>query len=295
MGDFNAKHTLWGQDRCDHRGLVIEELLDQNDIVLMNDGSHTRVDVVHNSTTAIDLTICSSSLRLDYECSVDDNLYGSDHYPIHLKYVHNIPSPCLPKWKTKEADWQLYESSTKVDREAHDFPNPSAAYEYLACIMIGGAMRSIPKTSGKPRRPLVPWWNSKCALSRKIARASYKRYRRRSVHVNLIIYKRNLAKQKQVFKDARRESFIRYISELKYNSPLTIVWDRVRKLMGKFSPSPLPILKINMVVISDTGEVAEAFARHFSNISSASHYSREFLNIRNTTVISPPVCSNTEA
>ena len=140
MGDFNAKHTLWGQDRCDHRGLVIEELLDQNDIVLMNDGSHTRFDVVHNSTSAIDLTICSSSLRLDYEWSVDDDLYGSDHYPIHLKYVHNIPSPCLPKWKTKEADWQLYESSTKVDREAHDFPNPSAAYEYLACIMIGGAM-----------------------------------------------------------------------------------------------------------------------------------------------------------
>ena len=31
LGDFNTKHTLWGEDRCDHRGLIIEELLDKND------------------------------------------------------------------------------------------------------------------------------------------------------------------------------------------------------------------------------------------------------------------------
>ena len=43
MGDFNAKHILWGADRCDHRGQVIEELLDNNDIVLMNDGSPNKV------------------------------------------------------------------------------------------------------------------------------------------------------------------------------------------------------------------------------------------------------------
>ena len=260
MGDFNAKHPLWGEERPDHRGLVVEELLDCNDLVLMNDGSPTRFDVVHNSCSSIDLTICSSSLRLDYQWSVNDNLYGSDHFPIHLKYVQNLPSACLPRWKTKEADWQLYEKSTKVNHKVNEFSCPSDAYEYLASIMIGGAMMSIPKTSGKPRRPLVPWWNSNCALSRKIARASYKRYRRRPVLVNKIIYKRNLAKQKKVFKEARRESFIVYISELKYNSPLSLVWDRVRKLLGKFSPSPLPILKINLVVISDAREVAEEFA-----------------------------------
>ena len=95
LGDFNAKHTMWGEDRYDHRGLIIEELLDRNDIVLMNDGSSTRFDIVHNSTSAIDLSICSSSLRLDYQWSVDDDLHGSDHFPIHLKYVQNMPSSSL--------------------------------------------------------------------------------------------------------------------------------------------------------------------------------------------------------
>ena len=156
-------------------------------------------------------------------------------------------------------------------------------------------MRSIPKTSGNPRRSLVPWWNGDCKVSRKVARACYKRYRRRPIIVNRLIYQRNLAKQKQVFKTARRECFILYISELKYNSPLILVYNRVRKLLGKFSPSPLPILRINLVTISNPSEVAEAFARHFSNISSANHYSPEFLNIRNRTIVRPPVSTNTEA
>ena len=33
MGDFNAKHTLWGGNICDRWGNIIEKLIDQNDII----------------------------------------------------------------------------------------------------------------------------------------------------------------------------------------------------------------------------------------------------------------------
>ena len=62
MGDFNAKHTLWGESICDKWGNLFKQLFDNNDIVLMNDGSVTRFDVYHNSSSAIDLFICSSAL-----------------------------------------------------------------------------------------------------------------------------------------------------------------------------------------------------------------------------------------
>ena len=130
---------------------------------------------------------------------MDDNSHGSDHWPIHMRYVRNLPSPCLPKWKTCEADWELYNKSTGVDCGVSDFKNPLTAYEYLQSILICGAMLSIPRTSGKPRRPAVPWWNDACALSRKITRASYKRYRRYPCLINKITYRRALAKQK-IFK-----------------------------------------------------------------------------------------------
>ena len=294
MGDFNAKHRLWGGNACDSWGNIIEDLLDNNDIILFNDGSPTRHDLFHNTSSAIDLTMCSSSLRADYQWSVDEDLYGSDHWPIHLKYIVNSPSPCLPKWKAKEGDWKTYKDHTKIDRPVDNFSSAIAAYDYLSSIITCGAMMAIPRTRGNPRRPLVPWWNDSCALSRKITRASYKRFRRLPIQINLVIYKRAQAKQKLTFRIARRESFIVYISELKYDAPLYLVWDRIRKLMGKFVPSPLPILKINGTVVSDPFEVAEIFGQHFANISSASHYSLYFRNIRENTTIVPPASRNSE-
>ena len=294
MGDFNARHTLWGESRCDRWGLLIEELIDQNDIVLLNDSSPTRHDIFHNTDSAIDLTICSSSLRLDYQWSVDYNTHGSDHWPIHIQHVRNSPSSCLPKWKIGEGDWDSFSRYTEVNRNVKDFQSPVAAYEYLVGILLYGAMMSIPKTCGRPRRAVVPWWNKDCATRRKITRISYKRYRRYPCIDNRTTYRRALAKQKLVFKQARRESFFLYISELKFNSPMILVWNRIRKLQGKFAPSPLPVLKINNLLISDPKEVAETFGRHFANISSVLHYSPHFRILRENFTVVPPQCTNLE-
>ena len=72
-----------------------------------------------------------------------------------------------------------------------------------------------------------------------------------------------LAKQKKIFKKARRESFIKYISELKVDSPLILVWNRIRKLQGKFVPSPLPVLTIGGSLISNPKQIADALGSHF--------------------------------
>ena len=189
----------------------------------------------------------------------------------------------------------MFNKSTKVDYKVKEFSSPLGAYEFLMSILLCGAMMSIPKTAGIPRRPTVPWWNDDCAVSRRITRTCYKKYRRYPCILNRNTYKNALARQKKIFKQARRESFIKYISELKYNSPLSLVWDRIRKLQGKFTPSPLPVLRVDGILVSDAGEVAEAFGRHFANVSSALHYSPAFRSIRNSTVIISPVSSNTEA
>ena len=152
MGDFNAKHTLWGGTICDRWGNLIEELLDRNDLILMNDGSPTRYDVYHNSTSAIDLTICSSSIRLDYLWSVNKHLHGSDHWPIILKYANNLPSPCSPKWKMEEANWSAYENSSHTERVVDDFASPVQAYDHVSNIINDSATKFIPKSSRLPNK-----------------------------------------------------------------------------------------------------------------------------------------------
>ena len=58
------------------------------------------------------------------------------------------------------------------------------------------------------------------------------------------------------------------------------VWKKIRKLSGKFIPSPQPTLKINDTIISEPSEVAEKLGKHFSGISSPRNYSPEFQKIR---------------
>ena len=294
MGDFNAKHTIWGSSECSRWGNLVEQLVDTNDIILMNDKSPTRYDVHHNTSSAIDLSICSSSIALDYNWSVDKNLYGSDHWPIHIKCVHNNPSPCHPKWKIEEADWSSFEKSSLIENNYDDFPLPLDAYEHLSNKLKTSANDNIPKTTGLPRRPVVPWWNKKCAVARKITRTCFRRYLRSPCEVNKIAYARASAKLKRTIKKAKRLSWMRYISEISAKTPTNQIWKKIKKLQGKFVPNPLPVLKIADKYVSNHKEVAELLGKHFAGVSSASRYSPEFQQIRNSVVVDAPNLNNNE-
>ena len=44
-GDFNAHNSLWGSEKNDRNGEIVEELLDGQNLVCVNDGKRTRIDV----------------------------------------------------------------------------------------------------------------------------------------------------------------------------------------------------------------------------------------------------------
>ena len=116
LGDFNAHNPLWGGNDRDVYGNIVENILNVNDIILFNDGSMTYHNIHSNTYSAIDLSMCSSSVALDFDWSVNDYLHGSDHYPIHLKYTENIPTSSPPKWKEEAADWNKYKLGIQLDR-----------------------------------------------------------------------------------------------------------------------------------------------------------------------------------
>ena len=71
-----------------------------------------------------------------------------------------------------------------------------------------------------------------------------------------------------------------YINGIRSKVAARVVWNKIRKLSGKFVPSPLPSLKVNNVLISDPREVSEKLGEHFANISSPENYCPEFKEIR---------------
>ena len=294
MGDFNAKHTLWGETSCDPWGILVEQLIDQNNLVILNDGSPTRHDIYHNTLSAIDLSICSPSVALDYQWSVNADKHGSDHWPIHLTLVQNLPSSCLPKWKISEADWQSYTHHAVISSKCSDFGSPVEAYTHFKDFVTEKASDHIPRTSGNPNRPVVPWWNKDCAVSRRITRACDHRFNRYPCMANRIALSRARARQNRIFKEARRKSFIGYTSEINSKSPPSQVWSKVRKFQGKFIPSPLPVLRIGNSTFSNPEDVAEKFGVHFSSTSSQKHYSAQFQQFSENTLVVPPFSRNTE-
>lgn len=159
LGDFNAHNPLWGSRFLDSKGKLIEDLIDRNDVTLYNNGSMTFHNIHDNHFSALDLSISSTSIHLDFNWSVNEDLNGSDHYPIHLKYALNAPSEVLPKWKVEDADWDKFSKGVNLDREFESFHSHLDAYDYFIESTLKSAEGSIPKTKGKPRRPAVPWWN----------------------------------------------------------------------------------------------------------------------------------------
>ena len=272
LGDFNAHNPLWGGQTLDDKGKVIESLLDTNNIVLYNEGSMTFHNIHTNHFSAIDLSISSSSIHLDFNWSVNDFLNGSDHYPIHLKYITNTPSDSPPKWKVNEADWEKFRECATLDREFESFNSHLEAYTYFLECTLRGAETSIPKTKGKPRRPAVPWWNKTCNILRKVTRKCYRRYKTNASSQSKLIYKRALAKQRRYYKKAKKESWLCYINGINSKTPSREVWRKIRKLSGKFVPSPLPTLKINDTLLTEPTEVANKLGEHFSEISSPRHF-----------------------
>lgn len=84
LGDFNAHSPLWGDHRLDDRGSTIEEILDSLDLILLNSKTHTFIHSAYHSPSAIDLSVASPTISLDFNWSVHDDLCGSDHFPIFL-------------------------------------------------------------------------------------------------------------------------------------------------------------------------------------------------------------------
>ena len=209
--------------------------------------------------------------------------------------MRNVPSDSPIKWKEGEADWVKFQEGIQLSEQFESFESHLEAYDYFSSEMLKSASNSIPKTTGKPRRPAVPWWDKTCGVLRKITRKCYRRYKSSPSTTNKTIYQRAMAKKRKYFKKVKKESWIFYINGINSKTPSRLIWRKIRKLSGKYIPSPAPCLKINGNLISKPEEVAEKLANHFSDVSSSKNYSNHFQNIRNAKISLNLSSNNNEA
>lgn len=127
------------------RTRMLERVILSSNICLLNTGSSTYMHAPTQSFSAIDLSLCSPSLFNAVQWSADSNPYGSDHFPIVLKYLSNVNaiSTRPRRWKLSRADWGLFEEKANLVALSHD-KGVEETNDSICKIILNAVTESIP-------------------------------------------------------------------------------------------------------------------------------------------------------
>lgn len=141
------------------RGQMLEHLFSTMNLCILNNGSVTYIHPASGSTSALDLSVCSPSLVLDYEWSTHDDLCGSDHFSVTLTATGNDEDPSLNRWNFGKADWLSFRAlcqSRLTEEAVMSLEDPASQCTSLL-------IKAISKTYVSSNRlPKVPWFNKQC-------------------------------------------------------------------------------------------------------------------------------------
>lgn len=285
-GDFDSHNRLWGSSKTDAKGKILESFLDDSDMVLLNDGSGTRV--CNNGTLSpLDLTIVDSRIAAKCSWSVFyDSTFGSDHYPVFLRF-QDVPvlietvSP--PRWKFDHVDWDLYSAfctqtitGNIVSSDINDYN------ENLVSVVIQSAEACVPVTKpSSSHRPGVPWWNKECAIAVKARKRALNRAKHTSDPSDYLQYKSTRAKTKRIIKQTKREFWRSYCSKVNKDVNLSRIWRTVKNMSRIDNSRTIPTIRNseNQILV-DPFLKANAFVEQVASISNDSNYTEDFRNYK---------------
>ena len=91
MGGFNAHNPLWYNPRTDGRGRDVQKLIESHNLVTLNEDSPTFYRSYDQATSTIDLALITDTCSNDFTWTIQDELNGSDHYPILVTSLLSTP------------------------------------------------------------------------------------------------------------------------------------------------------------------------------------------------------------
>ena len=167
-GDFNSHHPLWGAQRSDSHGRAVFDWVEKNDLVLLNDGSPTRLDPGRGTFSCLDLTFTSPKMANRMFWQVIHDSWSSDHFPIHISVLNSSPNSkendSEEKFIYEKADWDSFKSLCEEISLADVYDeNIDSFNKKITSTFLSMAKRSIPVKKKHPsNKKMVPWWNDSC-------------------------------------------------------------------------------------------------------------------------------------
>ena len=269
LGDFNAHSPLL--DGKYHRnsnvtGTNLENILLEKDVILCNPADMaTFVDYKTGKSSCLDLCLVSPNLAPSITVTRGDDM-GSDHCAI-LVELRQKPYRCqqssIRKWVTKDVDWMKWKLNIPI-RTLHYPTDLESMSTDLISRYNESAKSFLKQTSGKTHTRLkTPWWNQSCKVKIQQRKQTRRRCEKHPTLENIQDLRRHTAEARYQIVKSKRNSWKNYVSTLTPDTPISKVWEKIKKIKSTYKPQLFPIYK-NNVPLFDNYSKAEAFAEHYA-------------------------------
>ena len=311
MGDFNAHNPIWDQNCSspDQNGIVIEQFINSNNLCCLNNNElSTYYSKTHGTFSAIDVSLCSPTIIDRFEWHVSDDLYSSDHFPILISFLSNNPEPHNPRYNIHKADWEKYKLLSRDIPPFEVMRDHNETNEFLTKFIRSAADKSIPITTPHPNKQKVPWWSEtlseliaqKHSIGRRLDTLNrrYNNLNKNRIDQKIILkmvtivleidtlkplYNKLSAKFRKEVIQGKIISWRKYVSSLSSHTPIKQIWEKLRKINGKFNTSSRHAIINNGSKIIDTYEICNILGDNFEKVSSNNSLDEHFRKIKSTT------------
>jgi hypothetical protein len=113
LGDLNCKNEFWGSTKDDKYGNKLLQSLNDNMLVVLNNGDKTRCNPFTGKEETLDLAVCNTEALNYFSEFHTEGDVGSDHIPIILTLSLNSAKTTQDYRKIEDTDWGIFKSLLK--------------------------------------------------------------------------------------------------------------------------------------------------------------------------------------
>ena len=276
-GDFNARHTIWGDRVSDSYGKTLVQQLDFEKFSIHSSNSPTFLADKGNS--AIDFFIISNNLDVEnITCTTDNEVYLGSGAPFrgHLPVIANISFKHKPTPKHKKrkevinidnVDWEKWSQDVEhnlmlEECEIENSDDPYRLWQILNTSIQSATMKHAEKKISTPYSK--PYWTNELTYLAKTLRLARKAYNKRNTDSN----KDKLKAAKSEFDEKRKKACSDFIMDRAKNLNSVQAqkfWKKFNALFKKKSDQYVePLFDKNGILISENEEIEkEMFSTFF--------------------------------
>ena len=279
-GDFNTSHPTWDAGQPDNSGQNLADAVANTGLLILNDGSFTRLGNTGQRNSAIDLTLVTPDLFKETDWTTGTDHLQSDHLPIHTIIQRAHPTPTdidqTPKYQYSKADWDKFSTQIEVECLQKDpiDQDIDTYYENIRGMILRAADTAIPKRSPTMNPRLQhrdAWWNEECSEAKRKKQHTLAACKKNQSETN----HRKLDDATKHFKEmtdkAKKEHWEQFLSQEVHDYRDTHkVWEKISHLRKSRRHSEQALL-VNGKPTTNNKEKADALAETFAKTSQSKH------------------------